>query len=137
MRIKVKIGEDSHECELVDGAAALRIPAVKCDTCDDLFALRDGYGRVRGLFHGWSGMEDERSRLEAQHGRLTSEEPPSQVPGFSILVIMGARIENSHGYTGEALCERCRRKVGDLTVEDSLHGHEEDRRVVSGPWKVF
>ena len=53
--------------------------------------------------------------------------------------ITGAgRIDNDRGVTAQAVCLKCKRPAGSITVEyDTIFGAEEDRAVLQGRPRVY
>lgn len=50
----------------------------------------------------------------------------------------GGRIDNDRGVAAQAICLKCKRPAGSITVEyDTIFGTEEDRAVLQGRPRVY
>ena len=128
-----------HGDQLPRGLGVLLIPdpmldprLAECPICSDMYALRSGVvdahnpGTVRGLCRDPGTLNVNRAEMEREWGPLTLENPPNG----PARVVMFESLEFSHGYRGTGECARCRTVLGELVIEDSLFGHEEDDRML-------
>jgi hypothetical protein len=161
MRARITITTDrgsfSVNCKPVEGDRFLELDVLGtpgtgasvrdcwCPTCATMYAYRSGVipgcasvpgnpGTVRGLSARLGALLEQREVLTRQWGPLELEDPP-YAPAR---VILPRPQEYSHGYRGTAECERCRQPIGELVIETSLFGHDEDRAVLeSGRFRVY
>jgi hypothetical protein len=136
-------GDRFLELDPIDSQASVR--DCWCPTCATMYAYRSGVlpaagdtprnpGMVRGLARALGTLLEHRAELTRQWGPLELEEPPY---GPARVVLPRPR-EFTHGYRGVAECERCRQPIGELVIETSLFGLEEDRVITeSGRWRVY
>lgn len=137
---QVRLSCEPHRTESGDVPYLTAVPrhpgdlAVQCPHCWWLHALRSANGHVLGL-----GSEESLRVVQAQTRGTVREactiEAPTREPMRLLLPRPNA---TSHGAEGEAVCERCRREVGQLNVSWSIFGLAEDEAVLEfGRCRVY